>query len=150
MTVHFEGKFFEHEQGTKFYEVFQIWNADEGVFLMVKRWGKMGSTGEVQVLPCRNHRVMEAEAHKLIQQKEKRGYFNTPASFGLFGLRSVKTDELSHAFSVHYGVNSGKIAQHFNLLAGQEATTVIVDEASDIVVEEPTPEPERGGSWGSW
>ena len=145
MTVHFEGKFFEHEEGTKFYEVFQIWNADENVFLMVKRWGKVGSTGEVQVLPCRNHRVMEAEAHKIIQQKEKRGYFFAPASFGLHGLKSSNSDELSRNLSLHYSVHSGKIAQHFNL-----ETKVVADEAADIVVEEPAPEPERGGSWGSW
>lgn len=151
MTVHIRAKFFAHETGTKFYEVIQLWNADINVFLCVRRWGKVGTAGETQVFPFRNHRQMEADADKIIGQKMKRGYFPATATDGLHMEPSVRMGDITRALVDHYGaMNAPKVAHFFSLHQGKEFTGIVVDEVADIVVEEPAPEPERGGSWGSW
>lgn len=151
MTIHVVSKYFAHESGTKFYEVVQMWDADISVFQCVRRWGKVNTLGEVQVFSFPNHRKMEADAEKIMTQKRGRGYHPAAANYGLHGINTITDGTLTQVLTKHYGVgNAPKVAYEFNKIQGREATMAVLDEASDIVVEEPPPEPERGESWGSW
>lgn len=149
MSIHIEPRWLSHDSGTKFYEVIQFYNLEAKKFVVVKRWGKVGASGEVQMLECPNARKAQQEAEKIIKSKLGRGYMVAQSSAGIHGLSSDSLDEdaLTTALRLHYRrEQADQIATTLEL--GELASTTADD--SDIVVEEPEPEPERGEEWGSW
>jgi predicted DNA-binding WGR domain protein len=150
-----EPRYLEHEGGTKFYEVVELWNPDDKKFVLVKRWGKIGTTGETMVEEFNVMRACNAAAEKILKSKMGRGYAKSSTSEGIHGrARSLSAKELMPLLDSHYksAPFTRKVMDylHLNKIQGMEAHMMIVDELSDIVSEEPGPEPDRGESWGTW
>jgi predicted DNA-binding WGR domain protein len=150
-----EPRYLAHEGGTKFYEVIEFWNPDDKKFVMVKRWGKVGTAGETMVEEFNVMRACNAAAEKILKAKMSRGYQRDSSTEGFHGRgRSFAERELMPALDTHYRsiALTRKVIDMLNLskIRGMEADMMIVDELSDIVVEEPGPEPDRGESWASW
>lgn len=150
-----EPRYFEHEGGTKFYEVVEFWNPDDKRFVLVKRWGKIGTLGETM---CESHsslRACNAAAEKLIKSKMGRGYQRTPSTIGLHArARSFTEVELIGAIQSHYRstpfLSELTAMLDVDKIRGLGADMLVVDELNEIVSEEPGPEPDRGESWGTW
>jgi predicted DNA-binding WGR domain protein len=149
MSIHIEARWLSHDSGTKFYEVIQFYNVDAKKFVVVKRWGPIGKTGEVQFAEYPSSRKAQQEAEKIIKSKTGRGYMVSQSSAGLHGLGvdSIAAGELLSALNAHYRRDQATAIAE---AVGVDAMKVIMDEVDDIVVEEPAPEPERGEEWGSW
>ena len=150
-----EPRYLEHEGGTKFYEVIEFWNTDAKKFVMVKRWGKMGTVGETMIEEFNVMRACNAAAEKILKSKMGRGYSKQSSTHGFHSRSSSLTPtELARLLGAHYSSThfTQKVIAHLNLdkIQGMEADMMIVDELSDIVSEEPGPEPDRGESWASW
>lgn len=64
-------KSLDHQGGTKSYHTVQVITAD-GRQLLVKRWGKKGSFGSIDVMIGNTN--IGAETAKIIRDKQKRGY----------------------------------------------------------------------------
>lgn len=157
-SISTETMFMLHEGGTKFYEIVLLNAADLKKFLVIKRWGKTEARkggGETQVIEYPTPRAALVAAEKLREDKAKRGYQITGAMHG-FGARSAftGTDDIRSAVKGHYTKHWPMVLGHLGLdvIQGHEATMMIVDEldSSDVVFEQPPPEPDRGDSWGSW
>jgi len=149
MTIHIEPRYLAHEGGTKFYEVIQFYNVDAKKFVVAKRWGAMGKSGEVKIDAYPTQRKAQQEAEKIIRSKEGRGYAIASKNSGLHGLStdSLGNDELSRQLRNHYRSDYANAIASGLLIEEVEAISV---EEDDVVVEEPMPEPERGEEWGSW
>lgn len=151
-----EPRYLEHEGGTKFYEVIEFWNPDDKKFVLVKRWGKIGTTGETMIEEFNVMRACNAAAEKILKSKMSRGYAKSSSSEGIHGRsRSFAENEVMPILDTHYKSTPfiRKVIDQLNLnkIQGMTADMMIVDElADDIVVEEPGPEPDRGESWASW
>lgn len=155
--IHFEPRIYQHESGSKFYEVVEIWHPDEKRFLLVRRWGKNSALeggGEIKFEPYLTLRLCNAAAEKLIDSKEKRGYERVSSGWGLHGCSSTTVPgKLFDTLKRHYNAET---AEHICSLLGVPAKPFFdFDEPydeNDIVVEEPvlTPEPIRTAEWGSW
>jgi predicted DNA-binding WGR domain protein len=150
-----EPRYLEHEGGTKFYEVIEFWNPDDKKFVMVKRWGKIGTTGETMVEAFGTMRACNSAAEKILKSKMGRGYSKTASAQGFHGRgRSFTPTELVMLLGTHYQSKpfTQKVVDGLDLhkIQGIEATHMIIDELDDIVTEEPGPEPDRGESWGTW
>ncbi len=152
--------FMTHESGTKFYEVVRLHIPDIKQHLVIKRWGKIAAKvagGEIQFQVHPNGRKAEAATDTIIRSKTNRGYSIQLASFGLHSYGGeLNSDNVRSFLMTHYGpTNARAILREFKgelgaTYGGVEADGVIIDEAADIISEEPAPEPERGESWGSW
>jgi predicted DNA-binding WGR domain protein len=156
--IHITPKYYLHESGTKFYEVMEIWHPDQNRFLLVKRWGKVTARfggGEHKIEPYLGQRACSAAADKIIHQKEGRGYARTPLDWGLHaGATTFLPSTIEKALKSHfdnYAVLAG-IMHQLGLEMGAHMDTAVMDEADDIISEEPAvvPEPVRGEEWGSW
>lgn len=154
--VHHEPAFFMHEGGTKFYEVIKFYNADAGKFVMVKRWGKSSSIhagGEVLIEQFKSARGLDAEADKVMRDKGKRGYNPQGPTTGCplhdRGTGFKESDDLLTQLTAHYGANADRVFREVT-----DDWTALSDAAAsdddDVISEEPTPEPDRGDTWGSW
>jgi predicted DNA-binding WGR domain protein len=155
MSIIVEPRYFEHEGGTKFYEVIQFHHLDKKCWVMVKRWGKLSAAGETMVESFSSARACQAAAEKIIKSKTGRGYLKTSSHEGFHGRgTSYSESELLSAAVKHYGLEFGRrLAADLKIgdeIRGKELTQVWMDEAADIVCEEPAPEPDRGESWASW
>lgn len=160
ISVVHEGTLLMHEGGTKFYETMLLHIPDAGQHFFIKRWGKtsaLSAGGEIQFVVLPNARKAQAAAHTVIKQKEGRGYAKRGVAIGLHGYGgTIDRSNVEAQLTTHYGAaNAALILREFipelrNELKGKEITGIWVDEASDIVSEEPAPEPERGDTWGSW
>lgn len=149
MSIHIEPRWLSHDSGTKFYEVIQFYNVDAKKFVVAKRWGAVGKSGEVQIAEYPTSRRAQQEADKIIKSKLGRGYTVAQSSAGLHGLStdSMDADSLSRALRNHYRSDQANLISDSLNLASVMPVAVEDDE---IVVEEPAPEPERGEEWGSW
>ena len=151
VPITIESKFMMHESGSKFYEIITLNAADIGQHIVVKRWGKASAQnggGEIQVHTYPSARKAGAAADTVKRQKEGRGYAHQAGGPGLnsFG-GQLTSGNVAHFLETHYGKNNARaILSNFNdeRIRGLQATTMVLDEASDIVSEEPVPEPERG------
>lgn len=161
ISVVHETAFMRHESGTKFYEVVQLHAADIKQHVLIKRWGKtsaLSKGGEIQVEIFGAARKAGQAADTVIRQKEGRGYAKRSVAIGLHGYGGTITNtNLKSLLLDHYGRdNTVAILREFmtpvgeEKISGLEATSIWVDEADSVVIEEPPPEPERGDSWGSW
>lgn len=148
-----------HESGTKFYEVVQLYNADERKFVLVKRWGKVAARvrgGEIKVEEYQSALKLDAAAAKVVRDKESRGYAQTkPDTAGALHNRNgsyTSEKEFAGTVNMHYGPNGSRVESAILGHAhGASASSDDDDEdSSDVVVEEPQPEPDRGETWGSW
>lgn len=148
--VHIETGYFDHESGTKFYEIVTI-TKDAEVHLMITRWGKVGTQGQIKVTECKSARRAEELAWETRQSKENRGYRLSTSRHGLHvnNLGSWNLNALERAILVHYGHDGGRVLDYLKV-SRLATSNVIVDEAANVVTEEPKPEPERGEGWGSW
>ena len=151
MSIHIEPRYLAHEGGTKFYEVIQFHNLDEKRFVVVKRWGPMGKSGEVKIDSYPTLRKAQQEADKIIRSKEGRGYALAKSTSGFHGLATDDLDatEMKRRLGVHYR------SDHANIIASNlclRDDEIVADDSDqdDVVIEEPAPEPERGEEWGSW
>lgn len=155
-TITTDPRYLEHDGGTKFYEVIEFWNTDDKKFVLVKRWGKIGTLGETMVEFFGTMRACNSAAEKILKSKMGRGYEKTSSVEGFHGRgRSFTETELIALLGTHYRSKpfTTKVVDGLGLNAliqGLEIDTVVFDEASDVVVEEPGPEPDRGESWASW
>lgn len=154
-----ESALFVHESGTKFYEVLQIHATDVGQHLLVKRWGKSSAMnsqgGEIQVAMHPSARKLGGAAAQIVRQKEGRGYGRTSSGHGLHGYGGeVTSDNLLSLLTTHYGSDHAAtirtVFDKLDMIRGTKISGAWVDESADIVSEEPTPEPIRDASWGSW
>lgn len=156
ISVVHEGTLLMHEGGTKFYETMLLHIPDAGQHFFIKRWGKtsaLSAGGEIQLVELPNARKAQAAAHTVIKQKEGRGYAKRGVAIGLHGYGgTIDRSNVEAQLTTHYGAaNAALILREFiPELRGTQASGTIIDEASDIVSEEPAPEPERGDTWGSW
>jgi predicted DNA-binding WGR domain protein len=57
----------------RFYSINLQWALDRSVHL-VREWGRIGSPGTVRCDPYDSAESAEAEAHKLIARKRRKGY----------------------------------------------------------------------------
>jgi len=151
MKIHIESKFLAHEGGTKFYELVEFWNSEQGKYVVVKRWGANGSVGQKSVEGFPVLRKAQQVADRTVSSKVNRGYNITSSSYGLHGLGvselSVENGDLGRAIQNHYG-STDEIWEAlglFEILLPADDVT-----EADIISEEPEPEPERGEEWGSW
>jgi predicted DNA-binding WGR domain protein len=146
--------FLAHEGGTKFYEVAQLYNADGGKYILVKRWGKMGQRvrgGEIKIEEYNSGSRLRVAADKALRDKQSRGYsiIKPDAGGALHTHNSSYTSEAEFKDTIvmHYGPNGPRV---FANLTGQSTYSVDDERDDSIVVEEPQPEPDRGNTWGSW
>ena len=156
ITVVHEGTLLMHEGGTKFYETMVFHAPDAGQHILVRRWGKesaLTAGGEIKFVVLPNARKAQSAAHTVITQKEGRGYEKRSTFHGLHGYGGIiDRSNLESLLRAHYGAANAKLIlnEFIPELRGTQVTGAIIDEADDIVIEEPAPEPERGETWGSW
>ena len=148
-------RYLEHEGGTKFYEVIEFWNVAASKFVLAKRWGKVGTVGETMTDVFTTMRACNAAAEKILKSKMGRGYSKSESTIGFHTRNnSFSPADFERLLATHYQSRpfTGLImdALSLNRIQGMSADTMIIDELSDIVLEEPGPEPDRGESWASW
>lgn len=153
MEIRTETTMMHHEGGTKFYEVARIYNNDGKRFVVVNRWGKMSEArsggGQCKVENFGSAGTAGIAASKKLSEKRKRGYVDggsistLPRSFD-GDLARLKLNEHFNDSDTVELIMSGLAISDVLTGAGNE----FLDD--DIVVEEPTPEIERGDEWASW
>lgn len=159
MTYSIETQYYEHDGGTKFYEIVLIEEKD-GPALLLKRFGKLSEKiagGQVQstrgsVGVCRNDRQKVAEAK--LKGKSGQGKYERASAphYGLhkFGGTAVDAARLHKLIEEHYAVkNVGSIYNYFGI-----SHDGAIDDVSDttplgVPADESAPEP-RDNSWGTW
>lgn len=152
--IHFETTWLTHESGTKFYELVRFTNPDAKKFTLVKRWGKLAAAdggGECKIETFASQRAMEAASDKTRQSKEGRGYSIASTTQGFHGLSVSynRAEDFNDAVSKHYS-SGGALSEIMVSMGIEDLEPRIEPEDNEVVSEEPTPEPERGETWGSW
>lgn len=153
MDILGEYKFFEHDGGTKYYEVISLSNVAGGRHAVIYRWGAMAtqkSGGQTKVERFTDIRRMQDAARRKILEKTNKGYRPTGVAFGIHDENStLDSDTLRLTLGAHYGTVQ-MIDSVMDALGLEDTIGVATAEPDDIVVEEPAPEIERDGDWGSW
>lgn len=153
MAIIIEPKYMVHEEGTKFYEVITFWNDTLKRGVLVKRWSKVANArggGECKIEPIADVRKLHETKQKTLNDKGKRGYGFNNFVFGLHDEAGAKSDDKA-ANLINYHYKNGENYQIFQALGIEQfAKAEGSQEQDEVVILEPTPEPERGDTWGSW
>lgn len=154
MNILVEATYLAHEGGTKFYEAISFWNSEDNRGVLIKRWGKMtqrNGGGECKVEPFGDVRQLQDGYAKILNDKNKRGYSRARPDFDYLNGSAVyaKRSEFISATANHFA-GSGVEFSVYSLLGIKDLLVREDEEADDIVIEEPKPEPIRDANWGSW
>lgn len=152
--IHVESCWLAHEGGTKFYETVSLSNPDAKKFALVKRWGKMAAAdggGECKVETFATKRALDLAAGKTVTGKQGRGYNLASSNHGFHGVGVSynRAEDFNDALSKHYS-SGGAMSEILVAMAIEDLEPRPEIEENEVVSEEPTPEPERGETWGSW
>ena len=165
MIVTKELTYLEHEGGTKFYEVAVFASQTTRRYVVVRRWGKIGSRhggGETKIETFGSSAEAVSASRKVLNQKAGREYLAATFAHGFrSGKDDLEYDMLGEGFRRHYSDRSTGQAIMNNLGIGSTAAERLEVIAEDLFRTEKErkaaaavavvkPEPKRSNDWASW
>lgn len=135
-----------HKEGTKDYDIVEIYDQASDKFLLIKRWGKIGQVGQLKFDTYDDIGPAKAAFRRVFDTRVSRGYDRHVTS---------DYDHLDPDGVLNYLHNVGRFSMgpirsqlnSFFLHSEGAVTDDLSDSFTESKVETPV---ERGESWGTW
>ncbi len=137
----------EHKDNTKSYTIYYIGNMKTGKSAVIRKWGRIGTAGQIKTTAHDRLRGATSELKKLIASKERRGYHQIEAF--------VDEKDLNEA-EVRFGINDVISRADFAITRAVFARPIGGDDGwvappqPKAPLPKPEPEPITDSRWGSW
>ena len=149
------GTYFSHPSGTKDYALFRIYNETTDKAVVVKCWGKVGATSQVQVLQASGIKHMDVLFSKELKSRKTKDYKEEITVHGQGGNLDAVIGKYKRELGGKHApavlvrmaatLANERVANEFSRLA-----VTSLDGVAPMTTAEPKPEPDRGVTWGTW